>query len=98
MAATSIGSIFRVNALSRQFITISEGHTQAVVAVAFAADQSDKFATASLDGTIRVWDIADYAVLATGHARREQERGVVPSCLGYSDILISGWSDGRYIQ
>lgn len=97
LAATSMGSIFRVNASTRQYITISEAHTQAVVAIAFSFDQNDKFATASLDGTIRVWDIADYAVLATGHARREQERGVVPSCLGFSDILISGWSDGRVL-
>jgi WD40 repeat protein len=96
LAATSIGTIFRVNAANRQFITISEAHTQAVVAVAFSIDQNDKFATASLDATIRVWDIADYAVIATGHARRDQERGVVPACLAFSDILISGWSDGRY--
>jgi len=95
LAATSIGTIFRVNAANRQFITISEAHTQAVVAVAFS-NENDKFATASLDATIRVWDIADYAVIATGHARRDQERGVVPACLAFSDILISGWSDGRY--
>ena len=91
-----MGTIIRANVANRQFITISESHTQPVVAIAFAADQNDRFATASLDGTIRVWDIADYAVIATAHPRKEQERGVTPMCLGYTDILLSGWSDGRY--
>lgn len=92
-----MGTVIRANVNSRQFITISESHTQPVMSIAFAADQNDRFATASLDGTIRVWDIADYAVISTAYPRKEQERGVTPMCLGYADILLSGWSDGRHV-
>ena len=48
-------------------------------------------------GTLRVWDMADYCVLATCLPRPQQERGVTPQCLAYSDILLSGWSDGKLV-
>ena len=80
-----------------QFITISESHTKAIVGVAFSVGRSDRFATAALDGTVRVWDAAEYAVSATCLPRREQERGVMPQCLAYSDIILSGWTDGKVL-
>lgn len=64
--------------------------------VAFDDGRSDRFATASMDGTIKVWDIVEYIVISTSKARREQEAGAVPLCLAFADILLSGWSDGRY--
>ena len=42
---------------------MSEAHSAPLVAVSFAPDASDKFATASLDCTLRVWDAADYGAL-----------------------------------
>jgi WD40 repeat protein len=51
-----------VSVLRRQ---VSEAHSGPLVAVAFAPDASDKFATASADCTLRVWDAADYGALAT---------------------------------
>jgi len=42
---------------------VSEAHSAPLVAVSFAPDASDKFATASLDCTLRVWDAADYGAL-----------------------------------
>ncbi len=95
LATTSSGTVYRVNIAAMEHIVISEGHTQAITAVAYCVGQNDRFATASMDGTIRIWDTAEYVTLATCHARKEQERGVVPLCLQYSDIILSGWSDGQ---
>ena len=97
LALTANGTVFRVNAASCQHIIISESHTKAVVAVAYAAGRSDRFATASADGTIRVWDAAEYAVLMVATARKEQERGVTPQCLAFAEVVYSGWSDGRVL-
>jgi WD40 repeat protein len=97
LALTGNGTVSRVNAMNGQYIIISESHTRSVVAVAYAVDQNDRFATASSDGTIRVWDAAEYAVLVVAVARREQERGVVPQCLAFADMIFSGWSDGRVL-
>lgn len=97
LAGTVCGTIVRVNIANRQFITISESHTSTIVATAFALGSNDRFATASLDGTIRVWDIAEYAVIATARSRREQAGDVTPQCLQFADVLLSGWSDGRVL-
>ena len=97
LALTSNGTVFRVNVANGRSITISESHTKSVLAVAYANGQNDRFATASSDGTIRVWDTAEYAVLVVAVSRREQERGVIPNCLAFQDMLFSGWSDGRVL-
>ena len=54
LASTSVGTIARVNIASRQHIVISESHTAPIVAVAYAENNNDRFATASLDGTLRL--------------------------------------------
>jgi cilia- and flagella-associated protein 52 len=95
LATSNIGTVYRVNISAMEHIIISEGHTQPITSVTYCVGQNDRFATSSLDGTIRVWDSAEYVTLATCHARRDQERGVVPLCLQYSDIILSGWSDGQ---
>lgn len=97
LALTGNGTVFRVNAANGQSIIISESHTKSVVAVAYAIGQSDRFATASSDGTIRVWDATEYAVLVVAVSRREQGWGATPHCLAFQDILFSGWSDGRVL-
>lgn len=97
LALTGTGTVSRVNIVNGQSIIISESHTKSVVAVAYPSGQSDRFATASSDGTIRVWDAAEYAVLVVAFARKEQERGVVPLCLAFQDMIFSGWSDGRVL-
>ncbi len=53
LAGTATGTISRVNIATRQNLIISESHTAGILAVAFATDNSERFATASSDGTIR---------------------------------------------
>ncbi len=53
---------------------------------------SDKFATSSEDGTIRLWDANDYSV----YARCQAVAAAYPTCTNFTEeIIISGWSDGK---
>jgi WD40 repeat protein len=79
-------------------MTLSESHTNTILKVAFdmgASHGGERFATISSDGSIKVWDLAEYAVISTSYPRKEQERGVTPLSLAFANILFSGWSDGR---
>ncbi len=97
LACTLHGTVYRINVANRQFIIISENHTQGVVAVAFSGMDNERIATASNDRTIRVWDLSDFSVIATAYARKDQDREARPQCLSFSDVLLSGWTDGRVI-
>ena len=94
LACTAAGSVFRVNLETMAQITISESHTGGVVAVAFPSHTSERFATASRDGSVRMWDLVDYAVIATGKTRNNRFTAS-PLCICYADYVISGWTDGR---
>jgi WD40 repeat protein len=74
---------------------ISEAHTQSIQQVAFDLGNVTRFATCSVDSTIKVWDVTEYAVTTTCYPRREQPAGVIPLCILFADLLFSGWSDGR---
>lgn len=97
VASTAAGTVYRINLATMQHITIAESHTGAINAVAFSPGTSDKLATASVDGTIKVWDLAEYMVISTAHRIKSQGPTAVPLSLGMSDIILSGWSDGKVL-
>lgn len=73
---------------------LCENHTEAVLDVAYMNGVSDKFATCSEDGTIRLWDSNDYSVLSRCTA--STAGNVYPNCSTFTDeIIISGWNDGK---
>lgn len=94
---TSNGTVVRMNLINNQYLIVAENHTKAVVAIAFASGVNERFASASQDGTIRVWDTTDYTVCCTAKARNNQPPGSTPTCLNLSNILLSGWSDGKIL-
>lgn len=63
-------------------IVVSENHRGSVTCVSYARGVSDRFATASVDGTVRVWDTADYGVLTTAVVRDAGE----PLCLVLTQV------------
>jgi hypothetical protein len=42
-----------------------------------------------------VWDVVEYSNIAVGYPRSSQPTGSKPLCLAFSDIVVSGWDDGR---
>ena len=54
-------------------LLVAENHSNTITAVVFPSDTSDRFATCSLDGTVRVWDLSDYRVLCKVRAPRERD-------------------------
>ncbi|GMH95472.1 hypothetical protein TrST_g9575 [Triparma strigata] len=92
VAGTSTGFVYRVRLEGLQTLLVCENHCAHVKCVAYAPESSDKFATASMDNTIRIWDAGDYTVLTTATVK---DAGA-PTCLVYSlDMLITGWEDGK---
>ena len=96
LAGCSSGNIYRclTQRLASDLITTS--HTTAVTAIScgsFEGERSGLFATGTANGELRVWDIADYACVAT---RSERKSGSV-MCLGLmanNSLVVSGWKDG----
>lgn len=67
-----------------------------VAAIAYPklAEQSEMFATASADGTLRVWDVNTYTVLAKGTCQTATTGK--PSCIDFTgEAIFSGWADGK---
>jgi WD40 repeat protein len=73
---------------------LCENHTEPVLDVSYMNGVSDKFATCSEDGSIRLWDSNDYSVISRCTV---QTAGLVfPNCATFTDeVIISGWNDGK---
>lgn len=92
----SLARSYSLDAESLQPALLRASHTGAVVAAAFARGSSELVATASADGSVRVWDLSTYAVRYAG-----TRAGQVPLCLalggelgGSGALVLSGWEDG----
>ena len=71
-----------------------ESHFEPVSCVAYAPDDSACFATCSLDGSVRVWDVTNYTVTARGVCQTSLTGP--PLSLGFTgEVLLSGWRDGQ---
>lgn len=89
LAGTSEGRVYRVDAATLEAAETETSHVGAVTCLSFNKDRSDVFATGSDDGTVRVWDLNDYRVTASGG-------GVGQPCSVFHDVgaIVSGWKDG----
>lgn len=98
IAGTSSGDIFRCISDSLLSNVESVSHTSCITTVAFSlapasADNSQYlFATGTITGEVRMWDLTDYACLSTV---KIPKAGSV-HCLSLVDNnnIISGWEDG----
>ncbi len=91
LASTDRGFVYRVRVSDFSSMLLGENHIAAVLDCAYMPTVSDKFATSSEDGTIRLWDANNYTV----YARCQIQGGGHPTCTVFSDeIIIAGFSDG----
>lgn len=73
---------------------LHESHNGPVVACAYPRTSSDFFATASADGTLRVWDVNTYGVVSKAVCQPQITGS--PLCLAFTgEVLFSGWEDGK---
>jgi WD40 repeat protein len=92
LAATKKGFVYRIKEENLKYRLQSENHTEAVYFVAYPPKVSDKFATCAIDGTIRLWDVSNYQVLA----RCTSKSTAIPICFQYNEeVVISGWDDEK---
>jgi len=92
LAGTLSGNVFRVRASNLQHVHLSSNHCAPVSAVSFHPEESTEFATASLDGVVRLWDASNYSVIAQGDVGKSVGS---TSLIVLDDIMITGWEDGR---
>jgi WD40 repeat protein len=88
LAGTSTGTMHRVMADDLSVREIAASHVSCINGVAFGAD-NDVFGTVSKDGTVRVWELSEYSLVA------QNTEPVEGLCLAFGDrVLVSGWEDG----
>ena len=103
LAGTIKGTLYAISLASptlsygappAQSRVLQEAHYDKVIATSYPKESSDVFATASADGSVRVWDVNSYRVLSRGHCQ-VQITGE-PICLDFTgEVLFSGWQDGK---
>lgn len=93
LTATDKGYVYQIQAESLQKNLHSENHIESILQVVYPHGVSDKFGSCSEDGTIRLWDVSEYAVecLVNGPAG-----GLIPTTFTYVDeVILSGWQDSK---
>lgn len=71
---------------------VCENHTNDITYLVYPKGISDRFASCSEDGSIRLWNVNDYTV----ETRCFAQGAGSPLCASYNEeVLISGWQDGR---
>ena len=92
IAGTDKGLIYTASTADLKTRLQCENHTESVGFLAYPYKVSDKFASCSDDGTIRLWDVSEYTV----DSKCVSSGAGIPLSLIYSDeVVIGGWSDGR---
>ena len=93
LAGTKSGFVYRLRTQGLAALLLAETHSASVTAVAYAPNVSEKFVTASADGTLRIWDASDYTVSVKCFVGD----GGAPTCVAlFLDAMISGWTDGKF--
>lgn len=96
------GEVLRCLADNLSYATVSTSHTSSISCIAFPTDSGSSsssssdgsiyFATGTISGEVKVWDLVDYTCLS---AMRFPKSGVV-KCLTVpsNNTILSGWQDG----
>ncbi|ETI42043.1 hypothetical protein L917_12232 [Phytophthora nicotianae] len=92
-AGTSAGKMYHVVANTLVISELASSHLGSVTSCAFG-DSSEEFATISVDGSIRLWNLSTY------HLKCMTTEAVAGLCIAitksstHSGLIVSGWVDG----
>jgi len=89
LAGTSTGKIYKALTDDLSVMEMATSHIDAINGVAFGT-HSDTFATVSRDGSVRIWDLHEYSIVAQNSERCEGK------CISYDEniAVVTGWADG----
>lgn len=91
LAGCQNGHVFTVASVSLKYAPLTDSHVGPVIAVAHIPN-STNFATASLDGSVKVWTPKFISQASMSSTSTPLCLAVAPSTTGA--IVISGWKDG----
>lgn len=89
IAGTSFGKVYKAMTNDLSLMEVSTSHIDSVVDVAFGS-QNDTFGTISKDGSVRIWDLHEYSIVAQNSER------CAGTCISYCGnvSVTTGWEDG----
>ncbi|KAJ1434740.1 WD40-repeat-containing domain protein [Ochromonadaceae sp. CCMP2298] len=91
--ACASGTVFRCLARTLTYSSVSTTHTSGISCIAFPPTSTTLvFATGTLAGSVKVWDLADYSCLS--ELRFPKSGQVLCLNLQDTDTILSGWQDG----
>eukprot|EP00762_Andalucia_godoyi_P002084 ANDGO_02593.mRNA.1 Cilia- and flagella-associated protein 52 len=98
-AGTRSGNVYKIavppQGAASVTATLSESHEGVVADASFMKGVSDRVATCSADGTMRLWDLNTFkAQFVTSY---RSVPGIGAPCAGVfvGELMISGWQDGK---
>lgn len=97
---TDVGKIYHVleEKGRLRLLKMTQSETSEVVAAAFNPESSERFATLSRGGDVRVWDLSDYSVVTHVRERSSPQTPSFGSCLVFDseeNCLMTGWTSGQ---
>ena len=90
LAATAKGTQYRVLLDDLSATVISTSHTEHITCTSFGS-RFDVFATGDKEGTIKVWDLSDYATIM--ESTENKSGGVTCLCWINSSSIVAGFED-----
>ncbi|POM59031.1 Quinonprotein alcohol dehydrogenase-like superfamily domain containing hypothetical protein [Phytophthora palmivora] len=95
-AGTSAGKMYQIVATTLVICELASSHLGSVTSCAFG-DSCQEFATISVDGSVRIWDLSTY------HLKCMTTEAAAGLCIAitkhstastHSGLVVSGWADG----
>jgi cilia- and flagella-associated protein 52 len=88
----SSGTLMRCMITDLQYFAVGVSHTSEISCIVFGTESATIFATGTRAGDIRIWDITDYASLAS--TRLPKSGAVTSLAMTMDGSIVSGWQDG----
>ncbi|CAM9173677.1 unnamed protein product [Ectocarpus sp. 12 AP-2014] len=95
LAGTQEGSVYRLLVADLSASKVSSSQRSPVLSVA-CGDRCDAFATCAQNGTVRIWELCNFGVVAEASERSQRSAGSARAlylCWLGDEAVVTGWSD-----